>query len=237
MSAFLSFHEPGFWLVVGLLCGIALLAAWPFVPQTRRSWLLLAYWLLVPYLALISGGVSPRLMGLYHLDWPNSLRLGVGIVFVLLVAVAVARIGLSVDQRRQGADVPGAELSARSERWAKWLAAIGLCGAEEFFWSFLRGALWEIALSFPETVKLPAYWAVWLAALLALPFVLVFQPSAPARLIKIAILVATSILFFYTRNFWLCWFLHATMWLALAPLSDKKEPRMEQIGQIGADSR
>ncbi len=61
-----------------------------------------------------------------------------------------------------------------------------------------------------------AYWSIWIAALLALPFSLLHQPTAYHRLVKAAILVMTSILFFYTRNFWLCWAVHAIAWLLLA---------------------
>jgi hypothetical protein len=63
VAAFLSFHAPGFWLVVSLLCMLAAAAAQPFLPRPWRGVAMLAAWLVVPYLALISGGVSPRLLG------------------------------------------------------------------------------------------------------------------------------------------------------------------------------
>mgnify|MGYP003385887586 CR=1 FL=1 len=66
------------------------------------------------------------------------------------------------------------------------------------------------------SLDVPSYWSIWIAAALALPFSLLHQPTAYHRLVKAAILVMTSILFFYTRNFWLCWAVHAIVWLLLA---------------------
>ena len=68
-----------------------------------------------------------------------------------------------------------------------------------------------ILLMLGEPLAAPAYWAVWLAALLALPSALALQPAAGTRLGKAT--VVTSVLFFYTRNFWFCWAIHAFAWL------------------------
>jgi hypothetical protein len=48
---------------------LAATAAQPFLPRPWRGVAVLAAWLVVPYLALISGGVSPRLMGVRYIDW------------------------------------------------------------------------------------------------------------------------------------------------------------------------
>jgi hypothetical protein len=57
----------------------------------------------------------------------------------------------------------------------------------------------------------PIYWSVWGGALLVLPLAVLLQPPGPQRLVKVVILVVTSVLFLYTRNFWLCWLVHATL--------------------------
>jgi hypothetical protein len=132
---------------------------------------------------------------------------------VSVMLTAAVRL-LAVTPQPRATATPG----LRAGTWIGVGALIGLCGAEEFFWSFLRGAFWEIALTLPNVVEVPAYWAVWMAALLALPLVIVLQPSGSRRLAKLTILVVTSVVFFFTRNFWLCWFLHAAIWLLLAPI-------------------
>jgi hypothetical protein len=52
---------------------------------------------------------------------------------------------------------------------------------------------------------------VWGGALLVLPLSLLLQPTGLQRLVKLVILVVTSVLFLYTRNFWLCWLVHAAL--------------------------
>ena len=59
------------------------------VPSRRYAQV--ARWLLVPYLGLISGGLSPRLLGLSNIDWLVSLSLGIGIIFVVLAALLIVR--------------------------------------------------------------------------------------------------------------------------------------------------
>jgi hypothetical protein len=97
---------------------------------------------------------------------------------------------------------------------APMLYALLYGGAQQFHWCFQRGALLALFLSvaaLPESVMAaPSYWATWAAVLVALPGVLLVAPGAP-RLYTAIGLVATAILFFYTRNFWLCWILHSAI--------------------------
>ena len=67
MAAFTSFHAPGFWLVIAVLGGVAVAAARPFVPAAWRTLLFAGFWIGLPYLALVAGGVSPGLMGLLYI--------------------------------------------------------------------------------------------------------------------------------------------------------------------------
>jgi hypothetical protein len=43
------------------------------------------------------------------------------------------------------------------------------------------------------------------------------------RIAKVATLAVTSIVFFYTGNFWLCWLIHGVLWLLLAPAPARDE--------------
>lgn len=206
MMHFASFAEPGFWLVISGLFAVVLLVGRVYAPQSWRPWLSLAYWLLIPYLALLAGAVSPRLMGLYSLDWRATFQVGAGLLLAILLLALVGR--LLTSPSAQPEDDGG---------WPQRAAWVGLAGAEEWFWCFLRAALWELLLAWPEAITLPTYTAVWTAAGLALPLTLPLQPNAGLRMIKVATLVVTSILFLYTRNFWLCWLVHAALAVVFTP--------------------
>jgi len=212
MDAFASFHAPGFWLVMALLGAVVALGVRPFLPQPTRALLIPAYWVLLPYLALISGGVSPRLMGLVYIDWAVSLRIGVGLALTL-VALALGMRAVSATRSVTGTANASATLRPAQHFWRSTLLVIGVCGAEEFFWAFLRGANTELLLEQQFFVDVPVYWAIWIAAVLAIPMSLVSASGAYNRLIKVTTLVVSSIVFFYTRNFWLGWLLHTAVWL------------------------
>lgn len=219
MDTFLSFHAPGFWLVMALLGAVVAVGVRPFLPQQAARMLVLpAYWVLLPYLALISGGVSPRLMGLVYIDWAVSLRIGVGLALAL-IALAV---GMRAVSTLSGASAPAMPNTER-RFWRSALFVVGLCGSEEFFWSFLRGASIELLASLQISMDAPAYWAIWIAALLAAPTSLINASGAYHRLIKVTILVMSSIVFLYTNNFWLCWIFHAAVWLLfLQPVHSRR---------------
>jgi hypothetical protein len=55
------------------------------------------------------------------------------------------------------------------------------------------------------------------AAVRRLPLALALQPNRSLRVIKLAALLVTSILFLYTRNFWLCWLVHAALVVVFTP--------------------
>lgn len=210
MAAFATFHAPGFWLVVSLLCLLAVAAAQSLLPRTWRTVALLATWLGVPYLALISGGVSPRLLGLRYLDWAATFRLGAGVLLTVVTLAVVVRLVVTSSTAR-------GEVSPRPGAWLALLRTIGWSGAEELNWCFWRGAVWEVLLIAGAPTGLPAYWAIWLAALVNLPFAIVFQPTAWQRIVAVVTLAVTSVVFFYTGNFWLCWLIHAVLWVVVAP--------------------
>lgn len=200
------------WLAIGLSTGLLLLLIHPLLAPRFRQPLLLLRWLLVPYLGLLTGGLSPRLMGLTGINWLASFGLGIGLIGALLALLILVRTLLNLTH-----DEPATKpaQSAPYPVWSLW--PILQIGAEEFHWSFLRGVIWETLLGNGLATAQASYWAVWLAALLALPAILRYQPTTVARLLKSAMLLITTVLFFYTHNFWLCWLLHSLAWSLLNP--------------------
>jgi hypothetical protein len=145
-------------------------------------------------------------MGIFWIDWRTTFQLGAGLLLVIgLLALVAWMFSIPRGEPGSGGD------------WARRLALIGLAGAEEWFWCFLRAALWEIALAMPPVAVSPVYWSAWGAALLALPLAVALQPRGPLRLVKLAILAVTTVVFIYTHNFWLCWLVHASLALLFTP--------------------
>jgi hypothetical protein len=216
LLAQLHFQAPGLWLLLSLLSGLGLLSARPWLSNRLHSDLWMAHWVLTPYLGLLCGGVSPRLMGLAAIDWRTSLSFGVAIICGVLVVLTWVRAATVTTG--QPSD-PGAAPLREKASGAAALPATAMytlhfiqSGAEEFHWAFLRGALWELLLAAPAVPHVPAYAAVWGAAVLAGLGILVTRSSGLLRISKGIVLIATTILFFYTRNFWLCWLLHGAAW-------------------------
>ena len=146
MSLFASFSEPGLWLVVAFVAAIVLLVARHYVPSPWRAWLAPAYWFFIPYLALLVGAVSPRLMGLYWIDWRTTFQVGAGLLLVIGLLALLAWLFV----------LPRAEAGAKVG-WSVRLVWIGLAGTEEWFWCFLRAALWEIMWPAPQSGAAPLY--------------------------------------------------------------------------------
>jgi hypothetical protein len=212
---FEQFTAPMGWLLIDLLLGLAVLVVYHLLPP---SWLLPIRnlrWVLVPYLALLSGGVSPRFMGLTGIDWLASFGLGFGLV--------AAVVGLLVLVRSTTDFSPPTEADTTPEALGKrhyqpiTIAPFFYAGAEEFHWSFLRGVIAEILQGATPPTGQAFYWAIWLAALLALPETIRMQSTLLTRLFKATLLILTTVLFTYTRNFWLCWLLHGLVLLLLMP--------------------
>lgn len=192
----------GFWLLLDVLAGLALWASAHLIPSRWRSLATVARWTLPAYLALLVGAVSPQQIGLSGIDWEVGLRLGLGFVIAVLGLLAVTHLAA-----RQPQPLYTSPTSASTTVYG-----ILYHGCEQFHWCFQRAAVLALFLSAPGVVAAPAYWSTWVATLFALPGVLLTQGSA-ARIYKAVALVATAILFFYTRNFWLCWALHAGIML------------------------
>ena len=210
-------QQPGGWLLVSWLLGLGgLMGVWlrpGWGQRIRRLGPL--RWLLIPYVGLLAGGLSPRRMGLTEIDWLAGAGWGLGLLLAIL-ALLLIQFG-DLRKSRAAVATPGP---------ASFVVLMS--GLQEFHWAFLRGGLWSLlhtldgaAAGMPASLLAqPAYWAVWGAAVLVgvelLAASTVRRIGLTEGLIQIFILLATSVLFLYTRNFWLCWLLHAGMRLLLA---------------------
>lgn len=210
-------HAPGFWLVLDLIAGALFWLGMGYVPLRARPLATAARWVVIPYLGLLLGGLSPRLMGLAGINWPVSLGLGVGLLFAMVALLTLVRVAFVA---------PPPEPAARAPTWAARIYSIFDSGAEEFHWAFLRGALAGIVLAAPAAPDNARYWAVWLAALLALPETLRVARRGSIRLLKVVTLLATTVLFLYVPNFWLCWLFHAAVMLVASTI-----PAFAEAGQ------
>ena len=211
LRSFVNPFDAGFWLALDLVVGVCFWIGVRYLTLRWRNLAIAARWLLIPYVALISGGLSPRLMGLTGVDWRSSLALGVVLVaattgLLLLVLATVATGDHGAAEPLGSADLQPAGLALR-------FYSVLASGAEEWHWVFLRACLSALALTAFGAEAASGYWAIWLAALLALPEALLAAPNTTVRLFSTIALVSTTILFLFVRNFWLCWALHASIML------------------------
>ena len=90
-------------------------------------------------------------------------------------------------------------------------------GGWELNWAFWRVVFSQGVALLAVGIESPLYWGIACAVLFAL-LTLFFSALTPAaRITSVAFLIATSVLFLFTRNFWLCWFLHAMFQLTSMP--------------------
>lgn len=215
-------QSPLLWLIISSLATVATaLISW----RKRAGWLAWVWagqWLLIPYLGLLMGALSPRLMGLSDLDWRATLSIGTGLLFTILATLIIVRISSGLAERNHSVPVLDTQEPADqavpggTSGCTYSFSVILFSGAEEFHWVFLRAAVWETLLVTPPVVELPSYWAIWIAAAIVVVETAVRRLTAEAWLVQLTALATTSILFLYTRNFWLCWILHAAVVALLA---------------------
>lgn len=213
----------GFWLALDLLIGALLWVGVRFAALRWRNLLLVGRWVVVPYFGLLFGGVSPRLMGLSGIDWQSSLALGVSLIVVTLGLLFLVQASVSGEKRKSDA---GRTQQSKTDETTPANRVYGVLasGAEEFHWCFLRAACVSIAFTLWSADIASNYGAVWAAGALALPEALLAAPPGPPRLYKIVALLATTILFLFVGNFWLCWALHASIMLFAGNVRWQAEP-------------
>ena len=225
-------QAPIGWLGVTLLCGLGLWLIYRQTPAIYRRPLRNIRWFVLPYLGLLTGGISPRFMGLTGINWFASFGFGLVLIATILAIITIVRSVMAISVSATTATSPMGAATAlsrsrlgqplqESERQKQYATAFSISvlniGAEEFHLAFLRSALWELLLSFSLTMTQVGYWSAWAALTLALPEALYYPATVTQRFCKGALLVATTVLFIFTRNFWLCWLLHLLGWILLAP--------------------
>ena len=182
-------------LLAGLTAGLARL----FAPNLERS-VRVIRWIALPYLGLVLGVLSPRSMGVSYIDWSLGLRAGLVVLAGMLALLVIVRIWLHSER-----SFPPGGRSPDRFSLIMWIES----SAQEFHWCFLRGASLDLLVSLPAQDGFLQYWSTWLGAVLALPGVIFHSRNSSDRLVSAAILLSTTSLFLYTRNFWLSWLLHA----------------------------
>jgi hypothetical protein len=214
----LSLESPLFWLALSALTLPLVYVLARRAPPRAAAWIAVMRWVLIPYMGLMLGGLSPRFLGLSKINWATTLSLGMVVLFAALAAGTAIRIALLAEARIGETSVPSPGAEAQQPwRWSGVLVTVFWIGAEQFHWCFVRGAIWETLLINPEIdAGLPAYRAMWLATLVILPEIWLQPGGLAHHLLKAAILVVSAVAFFYTRNFWLCWVLSAGLWLLIA---------------------
>ena len=191
--------RAGLWLALSfLLSGTATLVTRMAAPELERP-VRVVRWIQIPYLGLILGALSPRLMGLSVTGWDSRYIVGVVVLAGLLVLLVLVRIGLHSETGQTGAFT----LTGRS-----WSPSLIESCAQEFHWCFLRGAVWDVLPSFLSDSGSPHYWAVWIGAAISLPGIYIQPLPLSDRLLTTVVLLTTSSLFLITQSFWLCCLLH-----------------------------
>lgn len=231
-------QQPGGWVLISLGSGI--LASWllwiALRVDARRSGQLATFlctpsgmalaklarstWLILPgYAAVLLGAASPRLMGLTQIDW--TAPFGSGLTFSVLSIAILLLAGLAYRRAKRASEPPWPSLAAGIAGSAGLLLE---AGALQWHWAFYRSATIEAAAltGVPE----PLYWGTWLGAGLILleacmsPTVwrdMRLPGQAEPRMLQGVLLIASSVLFLLSRNFWLAWAMHSAVALTLEP--------------------
>lgn len=218
-------QAPLGWLGASLACGLCFTLLCQQIPLPYRRPLRNAQWIIIPYLGLLTGDISPRLLGLTGINWAASFGFGLVLIGSVLVVLLVIRSVIAFSPAPAAATTfpahPGqlapATRSYLPNNTAGFPVSLLDSGAAEFHLAFLRSACWELLLGIPLLSSQANYWAAWIALALALPEALYDQTSVTQRLCKGVLLVATTVLFIFTRNLWLSWLLHLLGWALLAP--------------------
>jgi hypothetical protein len=257
-SIMLTLENPIVWLVGSLILSILAtnLARLPFGDRLLESlaqrlpwpglpalvWLLISlYMLLLPLAAWQAGALSPFHLGLSGLDWVDGLAQG-GSLIVLLIGSTI--FGWLIYRRT---------LPPMHRRRGKWTIPIDIA-LTQWHWAFYRAAMigWLLNAGNPTaniapSSKLfdmlqtqPLYWGAWIGfGLIVLegalnPFTRV-SLNIPGRRESIVrntfLAVATTALFFLTRNFWLCLITHMVIEISVAWLFPGPEPASRGEGQ------
>lgn len=193
---------------------------------TLISWVVRLVWLIGPgYITLLIGLLPPSLMGLTSIDWGAPFAYGIGFAILSLIILLAAGVAYRWAFQHAQGQRPLTLIISQSVR------LVLEAGALQWHWAFYR----SVAIVACQAVGLAeaTYWGTWLGVFIisleALLNPLVWRDlSSPGlaerRLLKAVLLVATSVLYLVSRNFWLAWALHA---VTVAVLEPRFIPRIE----------
>ena len=182
--------------------------------RTRAGWSRLVdvlrwgYMIGLPYLLLVSGGLSPTHIGLVELDWVGTLRRGGIVAPATLVVLLIAWWTYLRVVPRPIVDRD----SAREPLAIVCVASFAEAAALQLHWAFYRAS----AATLPWGSN--SYWAAWLGAALVLlewglnPWVWRSLRNADGgdnSVRRGALLFISTALFLVAGNLWLCWLVHA----------------------------
>ena len=183
----------------------------PKTPSIQRS--ISAWWPLLrilglalpPYLALQSGLVSARAMGLAELDWIQRFGQGLAVSGALVLLLLAASWQFRHVNATDSAPSPWRFLLPLEAAAAQLMWALLRVAGAWFLRGRGMGALEaEYAGAWLGLILLYVAWAVdpaWRARLR--------QPASQRReLVAIALALATTVVFIVSGNLWLCWVLY-----------------------------
>lgn len=196
------------------------------IPGQLMLWLARLLWLVGPgYAALLLGQLSPRMMGLSQIEL--GWNLGRGLLFAAGALAVLLAAGLSYRRARPG----NSPYISLSHGITLTLVLVMEAGGLQWQWAFYRSAMIETSASL--ALPAPVYWGTWLAVgLLCVqgaisPWLwhdLRTAGLAERRVLRAALLAASSVLYLLSRNFWLAWALHGTAAAILEPRVAQPEP-------------
>ena len=225
------------WWAAGLaLLSLGLGVGWPWLRARNRSWQKLDeqwpgraarffYFVGLPYLAVISGVLSTRLLGLKGLEYFLLIDVGAALQSGRLVAeIQYASLLMLLEWFIDSSSTIGASLVALMvlAGVTLGLARAGVVVAGDLgttpvgiiyyglHWAFYRAIFWLISGDFYLGV-------VWGAALVILETMLVarvqrnWHEQQSRFLLTSIILILTGTVFFYSPNLWLLWLVHGGM--------------------------
>lgn len=207
----LSLPAPMIWVVISIVSSLIIALIRHRLSSRQQRWIDNIRWILLPYVGLLLGQLSPSLLGLTEIDWFSSLSLGTGFICLTAFLIMLVQGSSTVPAQSRAS-----QMHKRLQRTFHQNATISSLiaelivstGAEQFYWSFLRGALWEVFLRAEYSAATAKYLGIWTAGLIATIELLLYNRHTISRLAGLLTLIVTTILFFYTKNFWLCWLLH-----------------------------
>jgi hypothetical protein len=170
-------------------------------------------WLVLPgYAALLMGLLSPRLMGLSQIDLGAGL--GFGALYAVFSLAVLLAAGLTY-RRLRHANSPGWFYPTVGFGVIAGVRLVVEAGGLQWHWAFYRSAI--IAAMTGIGLSDPIYWGSWLAvAWICLEGALSpllwrdlrHSGRAEIRILRGVLLVATTVIYLLSRNFWLAWALH-----------------------------